>query len=188
VDPFLLKLAFLLLMGFGFAYFFLAGGRTFVREGDAVGASLAYVAFLFGGTLATLLIGLRAPLHPANAVVAALLFAAALALYEWARATIRERGFYVAWSGEVPETLCDAGPYRRLRHPIYASYMLAFAAQSIALPGMTTLAILGCAVALFVHAGWSDERSLARSDLAAEYAAYRRRAGMFLPRVWRGTA
>lgn len=176
------QLLFLLLIGFGYAYFFLAGGRTFVREeGDALGASIAYVSFLFSGTLATLLLGMRATVHVTNAVAALLLFGAALALYEWARATIRERGFHIAWSGQSPDSLCEAGPYRWIRHPLYASYMLAFAALPVALPGRPALAILAANLALFMHAAWSDERSLARSPLATEYAAYRRRTGMILP-------
>lgn len=182
-DLTLPKLGFLLLMGFGFTYFFLAGGRTFEREGDTVGASLAYVAFLFTGTLATMLLGVRMPLHFANAVVAALLFVAALALYEWGRSTIFERGFYIAWSDEVPPALCDDGPYRWIRHPLYTSYILAFVALAVALPGIVTLAILAFNLALFLHAAWSDERSLARSDLAADYAKYRQRTGMFVPRL-----
>jgi hypothetical protein len=30
-----------------------------------------------------------------------------------------------------------------------------------------------------------DERSIAASDLAADYARYKQRAGMFFPRLWR---
>ena len=37
-------------------------------------------------------------------------------------------------------------------------------------------------VAIFTHAAITDERTLARSAIAADYAAYRLRAGMFLPR------
>lgn len=173
----------LLIVGFG--WFFGAGGVSFERSpDDDVGGMLAQISFLITGALGTWVLASRIAVRPVNGAVAAVLLIAALALYEWARRTIRHRGFHIAWSGYVPDALCERGPYAHVRHPIYASYILAFLAMLVALPGIATVAIfLGNAV-LFTHASLSDERAIAMSGLADEYAHYRRRAGRFLPR-WR---
>jgi protein-S-isoprenylcysteine O-methyltransferase Ste14 len=38
-----------------------------------------------------------------------------------------------------------------------------------------------CNGVLYWHAGRAEEREFVRSELAADYEAYRRRTGMFLP-------
>jgi protein-S-isoprenylcysteine O-methyltransferase Ste14 len=112
-----------------------------------------------------------------------LLLVGSLLLYEWARRVIRERGFHIAFSGDVPHELCDQGPYAWIRHPIYLSYIIAFLAQLIALPGFATLAIFLGNLILFSFAAVGDERSLAESPLAEGYGHYKRRTGMFVPRL-----
>jgi protein-S-isoprenylcysteine O-methyltransferase Ste14 len=176
---------FVLPLGLCFYYFILAGARTFeVNADDDLGSGVAQASFL-SGTLGTLLAGYRADVSPWHAISGAALMIGALLLYEWARRTIMSRRFHIAWSGDVPEAVCEAGPYRYIRHPLYASYVLAFAAMLAAVPSPWTLAILVGNAGLFVHAARDDERSIAASDLAADYARYKQRAGMFFPRLWR---
>jgi protein-S-isoprenylcysteine O-methyltransferase Ste14 len=88
----------------------------------------------------------------------------------------------------VPEALCDEGPYRYIRHPIYLSYALAFLAVLVALPHWITALTFLFNFALTVGAARSDERVLAASALAADYASYRERTGMFLPRINRSAS
>jgi protein-S-isoprenylcysteine O-methyltransferase Ste14 len=38
-------------------------------------------------------------------------------LYEWSRRTVVDRNFYVGLADEVPPAVCDAVPYRYVRHP-----------------------------------------------------------------------
>ncbi len=166
-----------------FYYFLLAGGLTFQRRpNDEAGSFLAQFSFVGTGMLGVMALGYRAALPVANAVAGAIVMALALALYEWARRTIRDRRFHIAWSSDVPEELCAQGPYRFVRHPLYLSYILAFAALPVALPRLGTLGIFLLNLALFTHAARHDESVIARSHLAEEYEAYRARAGMFLPR------
>jgi protein-S-isoprenylcysteine O-methyltransferase Ste14 len=115
------------------------------------------------------------------------LMVAAIALYEWARHTIRSRRFGVGWGDHVPEELCESGPYRWVRHPIYLAYQLAFLAAFVALPHWITLVLLAENVALFTHAASNDEATIATSGLAAAYVDYRKRAGLFWPRFNRAT-
>jgi protein-S-isoprenylcysteine O-methyltransferase Ste14 len=95
------------------------------------------------------------------------------------------RSFYIAWSGDVPDALCDRGPYAYIRHPIYASYIFAFLAVLVAMPTLITFAVFVFNAVLFTHAALSDERSLASGTFAADYAEYKKRTGMFVPRVFR---
>ena len=152
----------LLLLGGVFVHFMIAGSRTFYFK-DAErepGALIGQISFLFSGTMVTWGLGLRLPIHAANQLGAALALVLSVALYEWARQAIWGRRFGLAWGDHVPETLCQEGPYRYIRHPIYMSYVLAFVAVLVALPHWITA-------------------------LAADYAAYRERTGMFVPRLSR---
>lgn len=172
-----------------FYYFLMAGAQTFEHSpADDLAAGLAQFSFFGTGTLGTVFLGFRADVPPANAMASAALMLCSLALYTWARRTVKERQFHIAWSGDVPDAVCEQGPYRYIRHPAYASYMVAFAAVLAALPKWPALAIFLFNVALFVHAAHDDERSLAASELAADYARYKRRTGMFLPRLGRRAA
>jgi protein-S-isoprenylcysteine O-methyltransferase Ste14 len=169
-----------------FMYFLLAGARTFVtRPSDGLGAGWAYFSFLVTGALAVSFVGLRTTIQPLNGIASALILCCSIGLYEWARQVIWGRQFSIAWSGRVPDSVCNSGPYLYIRHPIYASYMLAFLAAFLAVPSFV---LLGCVVfntALFAHAAFSDERSLENSVLREEYARYRAATRMFFPRILR---
>jgi protein-S-isoprenylcysteine O-methyltransferase Ste14 len=178
--------AYVLMLALSFYYFILAGGRTFeVNPGDETSSGVAQFSFLFMGTLATFFVGIGRPLPLVNVIGSVALLLASLVLYEVARHVIWHRKFHLAWTGEVPGEVCSEGPYRYMRHPLYVSYMLAFAAQLVAFPSLVTLGLFVLNVGLFTHAAITDERSLARSDLAEEYARYKASTGMFLPLLWR---
>jgi protein-S-isoprenylcysteine O-methyltransferase Ste14 len=188
IIPTLPNAILLLLLGGVFVHFLFAGGRTFYfkdseREGPS--AYIAQFSFLFSGTMVTWGVGIRLPIPAANQAAAVLLLAASLSLYEWARQTIWGRRFGLAWGDHVPEKLCDEGPYRYIRHPIYLSYVLAFLAVLVALPHWVTALTFLTNLALFASSARSDEKVIAGSALAADYAAYRERTGMFLPRLSR---
>ncbi len=176
---------FLFVLGGAFLHFLLAGGRTFAPSADDdLGAGWGQFSFLATGTVATWFVGLSVPIRLYNGIPSAILLLCSLCLYEWARHVIRGRRFYLAWSGIVPEALCDKGPYAYIRHPIYVSYILAFLAALVALPSVTTLVAFTFNVLLFTHAALSDERSLLTSALAPEYLRYKRNTGMFFPLIF----
>jgi len=185
--PTIPQAVFLFLLGGVFLHFLIAGGKTFhvVNPDLEPGAWMAQILFVFGGTIAVWFLGLRHPIQPGNGLVAGIVLAASVALYEWARSTIRLRRFGIALGGHVPEAVCDEGPYRHIRHPVYLAYMLAYLAALVAVPHWLTAAIFALATILFAYSAIDDERTLAASPLAADYAAYRERTGMFLPRFSR---
>lgn len=185
VLPTVPRLILVVVLGCSFAYFLGAGARTFTSSGtDDAGALWAQISF-GTGALTTIWLGLLVPVRLYNGLASIAILVCSLALYEWARHVIWGRSFYIAWSGDVPEELCERGPYAYIRHPIYASYILAFLAELAALPTPITLAVFLFNAGLFTHAALSDERSLASGTFAAEYAQYKKRTGRFLPRVFR---
>jgi protein-S-isoprenylcysteine O-methyltransferase Ste14 len=175
----------LFFLGGVFIHFLFAGARTFYTADAAnePGGAIAQGSFIFGGLFPIWLLGLYQPIRLSNGIFAACILVASIALYEWARATIWGRRFGIGWGMHVPEELCEAGPYAYIRHPIYVSYLLAFLAAFVALPHWITGLMVVANVALFTHAARSDERRLGSSALADEYASYRQRVGMFLPRM-----
>jgi protein-S-isoprenylcysteine O-methyltransferase Ste14 len=185
IVPTLPNAILLLLLGGVFVHFMVAGSRTFHFKEDEPGGWIGQFSFLVTGTMATWGLGIRLPIPPANQVTAGLVLMSSLSLYEWARRTIWGRRFGLGWGEHVPETLCEDGPYRYVRHPLYVSYVLAFLAVFIALPHWITTITLLFNLALFVDVARRDERVIAASALAASYAAYRERTGMFLPRISR---
>jgi len=167
-----------------FVHFLYAGGRTFtISQNDDAGAGWAQVSFIVTGTLAVGVLGARTLIRPLNGVASALILACSLALYEWARHVIFGRGFSIAWSERVPDSVCNVGPYRYVRHPIYGSYVLAFLAAFVAMPSAMMLAVLLFNVGLWAHAARSDERDLEQSALAADYTDYKRAVGILFPRL-----
>lgn len=190
IIPTLPNAILLLALGGAFIHFMYAGARTFyfLNADNEPGAWMAQFSFLVTGTIATWWLGIVKPVPVVNQLAAWPVLIASVSLYEWARHTIRGRRFGLALGDHVPEALCEAGPYAYIRHPIYLSYVIAFLAVLIALPhGVTALTFL-YNLGLSVAAARSDERVLAASALAADYAAYRRRTGMFLPKPGRSAA
>jgi protein-S-isoprenylcysteine O-methyltransferase Ste14 len=183
------QLVLLLFLGGAFVHFMVAGGRTFALSkgaGDELGPNLVMMDFIMGGTLPAWMLGLfYLPIAPVNGSVAAVLLVISLALYEWARHTIRRRRFGIAFADQVPDAVCAEGPYRWVRHPLYFSYLVAYLAVLVALPHWVTAGIFTSNIVLFAFAARNDEKKLAASALAADYAAYRERTGMFVPRFSR---
>ena len=85
---------------------------------------------------------------------------------------------------DQPPALVTNGAYARIRHPLYASYLLALAAALLAVPHPLTAAALPAGWLLLDLTARREERRLCASPLGAEYAAYMRRTGRFWPR-WR---
>jgi protein-S-isoprenylcysteine O-methyltransferase Ste14 len=131
-------------------------------------AHLAGLALLPAGPLACRLAGVG-------------LYLLAVVVFRLARAAHGGERPAFAFVPTEPGWFTQAGPYRLVRHPIYTAYLLAWAAAPVACAspalGLTALWML----ALHLLAARQEERAFASSRFAAEYAAYRRRTGMFFP-------
>lgn len=117
------------------------------------------------------------PLWP----VAPTLSATSLASFIWAVRATRETGLAVAFAATKPSVLVASGPFRYVRHPFYASYLIFWFATSFA-----TLSSACCVgplllLACYAIAARKEECLMSCSDLGAEYANYASRTGMFFP-------
>jgi protein-S-isoprenylcysteine O-methyltransferase Ste14 len=88
----------------------------------------------------------------------------------------------------VPQAraLVTDGPYRIVRHPIYASYLLQYAGVAVSHLNPATAAVFLAWLAVVIVRVSYEERILAAAF--PEYEAYRRRVGRFVPRLFRRRA
>jgi protein-S-isoprenylcysteine O-methyltransferase Ste14 len=158
-------------------YWEAAGKKTAETKSAESRASRAIHVFLTNAALLLELIPLRGaarflPLSSAIMGAGLVIEAAGLFLAILAR---RHLGRY--WSGKitikVDHQLIRTGPYKKLRHPIYAGLLTMYAAT--ALVTGTWLALAGFAMALIAYARKIriEEQNL-RAAFGAEYEAYRR--------------
>jgi len=108
-----------------------------------------------------------------------------IALFEWARRSVHGKVFSYIFSNDTPEFLWTSGPYAYIRNPFYASYLLSYVAAAIMFPSIASLIVVVAMTIYFNAAARHEERKFARSPLATEYEAYRRRTGRFIPRLRR---
>jgi protein-S-isoprenylcysteine O-methyltransferase Ste14 len=130
-----------LMLAAPFLYFLVAGGRAFkIPELSDAGAALGSASFV-SGAAAVFWIGLHEGVALFNGIAGGAAALLSVLLYEWTRRTIDGRGIGLA--GQVPDALCESGPYGFLRHPFYLSYMLAFLGVVTAIPG--SISVVGAA-------------------------------------------
>jgi protein-S-isoprenylcysteine O-methyltransferase Ste14 len=115
--------------------------------------------------------------------VVALLFGLALWLFGWTVGTTRAFPPTLAFDTDSPDILFCHGPYRYVRHPFYLSYMLFWIGTAIGVATPSAWAVPLVMGTLYYRAALREEQKFARSGLAPDYDAYRRQAGMFLPRL-----
>jgi len=163
-----------------FVHYFVAGMRAFSRPKLDDAGEMAGAVFCIAGA-GVLIMARIFRIAVVNGVIALALVVASLFLYEWARRTVRGRGFFVIYSDNVPESVCESGPYAYVRHPLYLSYIIGFSATLVAFPNVFAAIGWALAVAWFVYGAQHDERALRESALASDYAEYRHRTGMFIP-------
>lgn len=118
------------------------------------------------------------------AVAGTIFYAASLALFWWAIAATRQKRLTLAFSTDAPEHLLASGPYRFVRHPFYAAYILFWLAGLIAALQWWLLISVVVMTALYYRAARMEETKFAGSDLSGDYAFYRERTGMFLPKIF----
>jgi protein-S-isoprenylcysteine O-methyltransferase Ste14 len=126
---------------------------------------------------------------PANVLwpAAVALFIAALLVFGWTlRATHIDRPT-LAFADDTPQFLLRHGPYRLVRHPFYASYLLFWVGTALATPGWLPWLVPIVMLTLYARAATGEEQKFARSDLAQAYETYRQSVGMFVPRLRRLT-
>lgn len=120
--------------------------------------------------------------RPAYRVAAAVLFGGGLLLQA---AAMRALGasFRIGIDPERPGPLVREGPYRVLRHPIYAAFMAFFVAAWLLQPNVLFGVVAPLGILRLYHQATVEERELLRR-FGADYAAYARTTSRFIPFVW----
>ncbi|MBN2346584.1 MAG: isoprenylcysteine carboxylmethyltransferase family protein [Candidatus Aminicenantes bacterium] len=89
----------------------------------------------------------------------------------------------VSPDGDAASVL-TGGPYGRVRHPFYLSLILIILSLVLLLRSYPFLAGLAAMAAVSLNEAKKEEARMMKS-FGAEYLEYRRRTGMFLPRIHR---
>lgn len=178
----MIRMTIVLLAMMNFALFGIALRVLFARERRTplvtrlmVGVGLV-VSYLHVYVLAT------APLSARAAATGAGIYVLAGGLFSWAAQSVRGRGFRLAYVPGPPNVVFSGGPYRWLRHPLYLSYTLAWIAGAVAALSIPLLFTVAAMVAFYVGAAYREERQILRSASGDDYRAYRRQAGVLLPK------
>ncbi|WP_447972002.1 methyltransferase family protein [Nitrospira sp. Kam-Ns4a] len=137
--------------------------------------SVLLVAVQFGSLALLLLSG---PLLPAGAALRALLLAGVL-LGLWAVATMDRRSFTVLPDVRPGGSLATSGPYRYIRHPMYAAVLLAALALVLDHPSVARLLAWAVLLADLLVKLHYEERLLA--ERFPEYRDYCARTARLIP-------
>jgi protein-S-isoprenylcysteine O-methyltransferase Ste14 len=129
-----------------------------------------------------------APLTPRSwladtALAAVVLSAASIALIGLTLGTHRIPIALWHQDGDQPERIVTYGAYRWIRHPFYASFILAFLAAAVFLPHWVTLGSLAYAWVALNLTARREERRLVGSAFGAQYQQYLGGTGRFFPRL-----
>ena len=180
----------LLLMVLNFALIGLLA-RIFFRRDGRLNARWWATAVPFGVAPLFLIAAYAAGLTPLTprswladtALAAVVLSAASIALICLTLGTHRIPIALWHQDGDQPEHIVTYGAYRWIRHPFYASYLLAFGAAAVLLPHWVTLGSLVYAWAALNLTARREERRLAGSAFGSQYRQYLARTGRFFPRL-----
>ncbi|MFZ0963192.1 MAG: methyltransferase [Terriglobia bacterium] len=140
---------------------------------------MSVLAFL-GAVVCLLLLAMQKALLGAGPVTIAIQ-AAALLLMAWARLTFGGRSFHAA-ANPTAGGLVTRGPYRYLRHPIYAAVLYFLWAGIGAHPSLTHILIALLASALLGVRMFAEEQFLRKEY--PEYGDYARRTSRVLPFIF----
>ena len=142
---------------------------------------------LAGGALVAARVGALALSHAPEAVAACAVATSSLSIALLWSTAATHRVPLALWhqANDAPVHLVTWGPYRRIRHPYYASFLLALLATALAAPHPATVAAFLLGVTVLTLTARREERRLLSSQFGAEYAGYMASTGRFLPKLWR---
>lgn len=122
--------------------------------------------------------------HRAVSIAGLCLFVVALSVFWWAVPYARSAKLRIAFADGQPDQLLTGGPYRYVRHPFYASYLMFWLAgvhvsQQWFL--VSSVVVMGL---FYVKAIRKEEGEFLSGDLAEPYRAYAANTGALLPRLF----
>lgn len=82
---------------------------------------------------------------------------------------------------DAPQHIVTWGAYSRIRHPFYASFLVAFVSACLFSPQVLTLLCLVYGAVVLNLTAAREEKRLLHSEFGSEYGNYIKRTGRFLP-------
>jgi protein-S-isoprenylcysteine O-methyltransferase Ste14 len=82
---------------------------------------------------------------------------------------------------DQPVHIVASGPFGRIRHPFYSSYLLFWLAGFVAGSGASTAAVVLVMALIYLRAARAEEAKFAASRLCQAYRDYARQTGLFVP-------
>jgi protein-S-isoprenylcysteine O-methyltransferase Ste14 len=163
--------------GWGVRNFFtrpvgLTGRMKWISGCSAAFAILHLFAILFGSNLTL-----------DRSAAGSALYVCSAGLFWWAIRTSLGKPLSAAFSPDAPVHLVRTGPYRFIRHPLYTSYVLTWAAGCVVTAQWWLLPTAVMMLVIYFVASSAEEEKFLRSPLGGDYQQYRRRTGRFLPNV-----
>jgi protein-S-isoprenylcysteine O-methyltransferase Ste14 len=160
----------------------MSDGMRVYRRGERLAVLLAPAILSLHVTIACVLLSVSPAPSPWRLGLAAACFGSALAFWLWGRAQIGPPRVKRP-PGAAPLAFRQDGAFGIVRHPLYASYLLAALAPLVARDDFVLLpTFAGCLAILAVRAV-QEERRL-RQQLGAAYDEYGRRVKRVIPFVW----
>jgi protein-S-isoprenylcysteine O-methyltransferase Ste14 len=122
-----------------------------------------------------------APVNPVLSGIGLVLTAAGMALLVWGRQTLGNNWSQVV-SAKIGHELVTFGPYRYVRHPMYAGGLLACIGSAIAAGGAFVL-LLAILTPLFLSRVRAEDE-LMTGQFPQAYPDYKKRTQALIPFVW----
>jgi protein-S-isoprenylcysteine O-methyltransferase Ste14 len=89
-----------------------------------------------------------------------------------------------AFDPEGPRGLVTDGPYSRVRHPFYTSYLMFWGGWALATASIWAIVPVIAFAVTYIVAARREEDLFAATPMASDYADYQARTGFLLPRLW----
>jgi protein-S-isoprenylcysteine O-methyltransferase Ste14 len=122
-----------------------------------------------------------APVNPVLSSFGVILCAAGMAFLVWARHHLG-RNWSQAVTAKVGHELVTSGPYRYVRHPMYAGGFLACIGSAIVCGGAFIFLLVTLGAIFLQRVGAEDK--LMEQQFPSEYPDYKKRTKALIPFVW----
>jgi|WetSurMetagenome_2_1015567.scaffolds.fasta_scaffold200695_1 protein-S-isoprenylcysteine O-methyltransferase Ste14 len=162
-----------------YMYLLLGAGFTFRKTGNSAGRTLPLIITIW-------ILGAQSQRdepYMMMAIPAGVLILISLLLFTWAAKTVRGKFFSYLGDQDVPQFVCEEGPFVYVRHPFYASYILTNTGVALLFPNWITAAAAVASYGILWYTSKFEERKFEGSPVADEYRAYMTRTGRFFPRA-----